>query len=245
MPRLPSMRSMARSAMPSPRFSDRAPLTLTTAASPMTGSPISTRSASMLRISTPTGNSGRAKSCASARRSGVSAPSGRRGSSMRAAESSSTSTRRARSAERFHWIAPSCSASQTPLSSAIVIRSNVARELSAPLKPVIVTFRPAPDRFSSSNRVRKPRSSSTSAEISAALSVCCAAAGSGISSGSKAIHNVMMNWRIRMPAPARYRPGCPRRCRRRSGRPRRDGSGRWATDSARRRPRRIASRSRR
>ncbi len=76
--------------------------------------------------------------------------------SMRAALSSSTSSRPRSSAERFQMSATSSSVSQTPSASAIVIRSKEASELSAPSKPLMRTSRPAPLNAFWIWRVRKP-----------------------------------------------------------------------------------------
>ena len=64
--------------------------------------------------------------------------------------------RRAKRAERFHWIAPLRSVIQTPWASAMVSSVKVAREDSAPWKPRISTCRPALDRLRSRKRVMKP-----------------------------------------------------------------------------------------
>ena len=184
-PRGPSTRSMVRSVWPSPLARSIAPATVSAAGWPSRSAPSSSRPTASLLMLTATGSCGRANSRASGRGGAGPAPlPGRRGRITRSALSSSISTRRASSAVRVHCIAPFSSVSHTPLSSAIVSRSNVAREESAPRNPSITTCRPAPDSFSSRKRVRKPRSSSASREISAALSGAAVPGASGMGVGA-------------------------------------------------------------
>ena len=100
-----------------------------------------------------TGRSGRAKPPASGE-GALSPASGTRSSTISRAESSATSTTPRSSADRLQSSTTPSSVIQIPASSAIVNRSIVARDDSAPSKPVITTARPAPERLSSRSAVR-------------------------------------------------------------------------------------------
>jgi len=107
-----------------------------------------------LPISTDTGNSGRAKGVASGEGIASCGITGSRSSVIVSAESSFTTTCPDSRDERDQSSTTPSSVTQTPASSAISSRSMVARDDSAPSKPVMVILRPAPDRLSSRKAVR-------------------------------------------------------------------------------------------
>ena len=115
------------------------PSSVSTISWPRIGSPSTIRPASSWPIRTATGSSGSAKGVASAagRFAAAGSGTGARRISMEPAASSSTSSRPPNRAERFQSSTRSRASSQTPSLSAMVRRSTVARDESAPAKPSI------------------------------------------------------------------------------------------------------------
>ncbi len=151
----PSSRVTSISAAPSPLPSDSRPSRRRAISSPNRGAPSVSVSALISPILTETGSSGRRNGVASAI-SGESGSSaiGARATMISRAVRRLTSTRPRKSAVRVQSSATSRSVSQMPSRSAMVSSSIVARDDSAPAKPVIRTSRPAPDRLSSRRACR-------------------------------------------------------------------------------------------
>ena len=148
MPAVLSSRVMVSLASPSPSAIMSAPVTEATAATPTTGSPKETFFTEIAPIFTDTGSSGMAKLRASGRTVASAVP-GSRNNSRLAAEISLIWMLPCKTDARFQSRTASFIVSQTPLSSAIVRLSKVARELSAPLNPVMTTLLPASESASS------------------------------------------------------------------------------------------------
>ena len=166
-------------------------------------------------IRTATGSSGSWNPDASGvGRAGSVSPCGRRARMISSAVSVFTESRPRKSAALLQSSVTPSRVSQMPWSSAIVRLCIVAVELRTPWNPVTRTSRPAPERFRSRKRSRKPPPSSS-----------CANAAPGSRSATTRFRRT----RLKTPDLCRYRGNsCRRPCHRRPGRRHRRGAARPA-----------------
>ena len=152
----------------------------------------------MAAILTATGRSGSRNSPASG--VGASPPvAGRRAMRSSAADNSLICNRPPNKAPRSQSRTTSCKISQTPSSSAKLIRSALATELSAPRKPSIETSRPASDRASCKKFVKKSLLASVSSWAKGAET------DASTPSQAKAMRIRYVRKRFKMPVRSRHR----------------------------------------